>query len=172
MARARESSSFERPTVARRGRRNSSRRCGRDSIRLVVGLHALFWTVQAQAHPGPGFLPPVMDYVLQWYQPVAPHPVEDWDVEVVPFDTSRPAYTIPARASQDTFSCWLMHIPSDDGPVRVRMRAVQGGETSAWTDYRTVPEPSVGVASSLGALVVALLGHRRRRRAVARAICG
>jgi len=129
---------------------------------MTVLLALVLPSFAAKAHPGPEYLPASDAYWLQWHQPSSPHPVEDWDVEVLPFDSTRPSYIVAAQPIRDADSCWMMQISDYDGPARVRIRAVQDAQTSAWTDYRTVPEPSLSNAVMIGFLLLAS-GRRQRR---------
>jgi hypothetical protein len=129
---------------------------------MAVLLSLVLSSFEAKAHPGPEFLPPSDAYWLQWHQPSSPHPVEDWDVEVVPLDATRPSYITAANPIRDVDSCWMMQISDYDGPARVRLRAVQDGQTSPWSRYRTVPEPSLSSAVMVGLLLLA--SARRQRR--------
>ena len=135
---------------------------GRRLLPMAVALVLVLPSFGAMAHTGPDYLPASEAYWLQWHQPSSPHPVEDWDIEVVPLDSTRPGYIIAAQPIRDADSCWMMQISDYDGPARVRMRAVQDAQRSAWTDYRTVPEPSLSNAVTIGLLLLAS-GRRQRR---------
>jgi hypothetical protein len=115
----------------------------------------------AAAHTIPGALPPVPDYDIHWFQNTDEHDVQDWDIEILPFESRYARRIVQAQPFPDDRSCWTATVPAE-GPARVRIRAVQDGVASAWSGYTAVPEPRFGFALTLGGLFLAYLRNPHR----------
>lgn len=126
---------------------------------------ALMIADPAFGHDDPMLIPDGNDPVVRWYQPPGSSVVLDWDVEMTPYGSDGAPIVTPAQAFPDE-SCWAIDVETIE-PVRVRVRAVQDGMVSAWSDYTVVPEPGVGMA--LGVAVPLLLGAASRRRSASSA---
>ncbi len=129
---------------------------------MWTALVTLLGPPLAFGHGEPTPLPPAAEYDIRWFQPEANPRVDDWDIEITPFDPDEDGGVVQALPDPDLESCWVMTVPVDS-PARVRIRAVQGGQYSSWSRYTTVPEPTLRVAVGLGAVLLAGLARRRRR---------
>jgi hypothetical protein len=132
-------------------------------VSSTIAAMLLLQPTLAAAHTIPGALPPVPpDYDVRWFQNPDTHDIQDWDIEITPFESGYAQRIVQAQPFPDDRSCWIATVPAD-GPARVRIRAVQDGVVSVWSGYTTVPEPGFGVALTLGGLFLACLRNPHGR---------
>ncbi len=125
-----------------------------------MAIAFFFVPMSVSAHPVPGALPAVPDFDVRWFQNPDPHEIQDWDIEITPFDTRYDPRIVQATPFPDEISCWRATVPAES-PAMVRIRAVQDGAVSVWSAYTAVPEPLFGFSLAVGGLALTLLrGHR------------
>ncbi len=128
----------------------------------TMALAALLASPTAFGHDDPTMIPDGSDPIVRWYQPPGAPLVVDWDVETTPFELGAVPSIFPAQAVPDE-SCWALHLETDE-PLRVRVRAVQDGLVSAWSDYTVVPEPGLSAALAVGVPLLLIAARSRRGR--------
>jgi len=127
-----------------------------------MGLATLLASPTVSGHDDPRMIPDGSDPIVRWYQPPGAPLVLDWDVETTPFESGAIPSVFPAQAVPDE-SCWALHLETDE-PLRVRVRAVQDGLVSAWSDYTVVPEPGLRVALAVAVPLLLIASRPRLRR--------
>jgi hypothetical protein len=127
---------------------------------MLMALVAILTSATASGHDDPLMIPDGNDPIVRWYQPPGAPIVMDWDVETSPFEPDALPSVFPAQAVPDE-SCWALHLETDE-PLRVRVRAVQDGLVSAWSDYTVVPEPGLNGALAVGVPLLLIAARRRR----------